>query len=135
MMTTATANTEVIKIRSLFNIKNSFCTIKTNGVVGMDNRKSALHGRGGGISSTNALLFLENGVNKISLEIGALGWFSDKHISDDERGKFNPLASCKLDLVSDNHGVNTTLTTIEVKINEAGVPESTENTNPIIRKK
>ncbi len=35
------------KIRSLFDIKYAFCSIKTNGVLGMDNRKSAYAGRGG----------------------------------------------------------------------------------------
>ncbi|ELJ77426.1 TPA: hypothetical protein LTB51_004784 [Escherichia coli] len=37
------------KIRSLFDIKYAFCSIKTNGVLGMDNRKSAYAGRGGGV--------------------------------------------------------------------------------------
>lgn len=132
MMTTVEADANVMSIRSLFNIKNSFCTIKTNGVVGMDNRRSALHGRGGGISSTNALLFLENGSNTIGIEIGSLGWFSRNAISDEERKRFNPLASCKLDLVRNDHGVRTTLTTIEIKINEAGIPESIQNNNKII---
>ena len=95
----AHASETTLKIRSLFNIKQAYCSIKTNGVKGLDNRKSAYHGRGGGISSTNSLLFLENGENEISLEIGALGWFSDQNLDDSERGKFDALSSCKLELV------------------------------------
>lgn len=124
MMTTATANTEVIKIRSLFNIKNSFCTIKTNGVIGMDNRNSAYHGRGGGISSTNSLLFLENGENEVSLEIGALGWFSKENISDNAKENFNPLSSCHLDLIKFEKNAQIKLASIHVDINKNGHPMS-----------
>ena len=59
------------KIRSLFDIKYAFCSIKTNGVLGMDNRKSAYAGRGGGSSRTKDMIFLEKGENEISLEIVA----------------------------------------------------------------
>ncbi|WP_157918119.1 hypothetical protein [Escherichia coli] len=45
------------KIRSLFDIKYAFCSIKTNGVLGMDNRKSAYAGRGGGGVRTYSVFF------------------------------------------------------------------------------
>ncbi|MBB6796263.1 hypothetical protein HEO22_022500 [Escherichia coli] len=49
------------KIRSLFDIKYAFCSIKTNGVLGMDNRKSAYAGRGGGVPALMLLCFLKMG--------------------------------------------------------------------------
>lgn len=85
MSLAAFSSNEPQKIRSLFNIQQAYCAIKTNDVTGFDNRKSAWKGRGGGISSTNTLMLVENGENEISLEIGALGWFSDKSLSPEER--------------------------------------------------
>ncbi|PWC15483.1 hypothetical protein DDT52_19460 [Brenneria roseae subsp. roseae] len=61
MMTTANAANESLRIRSVFDINYAFCAIKTNGVLGMDNRDSAVAGRGFGSSSTNAMLILANG--------------------------------------------------------------------------
>lgn len=80
------------KIRSKFNIEESYCAIKTNGVLGFSNRRSARRANGdstGAISSTNAMMLMANGENEISLEIGALGWFSDKPASMEERGVFS----------------------------------------------
>ena len=37
---------ENIKYRTLFDIKNSYCAIKTNGVIGQDNREWAYEGHG-----------------------------------------------------------------------------------------
>lgn len=124
MTTQANTNDAPLKIRSLFNIKKSFCAIRTNGTLGLNNRSSAYSGRGGGISSTNSLLFLENGKNEISLEIGALGWFSDKTINDTEREKFDKDAGCKLELVRFNNEKRTSLASIQVIINNEGVPVS-----------
>lgn len=121
------ANEPTNKIRSLFNIKNSFCLIKTNGVKGLDNRNSAYAGRGGGISSTNALLLLENGENEVSLEIGALGWFSKENITESQRGEFNSLASCKLDLVLFDDGKQKKLASIDVSIDKDGMPKGLFN--------
>jgi hypothetical protein len=68
------------KIRSRFNIQESYCAIKTNGVLGFSNRKDVLRENGDSTgttsSSTNAMMLMENGENEISLEIGALRWFS-----------------------------------------------------------
>ncbi|WP_229905846.1 hypothetical protein [Rahnella laticis] len=116
-----------IRIRTTFNIKNSFCNIKTNGVIGLDNRKSAFEGRGLGTSSTNALLFLENGINTVSIEIGALSWFSKDNLTSEDRNTFSKDATCKLDLVSFNHNQKKTLTSIEVRIGEDGVPIGINN--------
>lgn len=124
MSVMANAKEEVIKIRSLFNIKHSFCAIKTNEVLGMDNRNSAYEGRGGGISSTNALLFLENGENEISLEIGSLQWFSREDMDDSSRERFTPGSGCKLDLVIFGKNTeNTTLASINVIADNNGTPE------------
>ncbi|RLM17375.1 hypothetical protein BIY29_19170, partial [Brenneria alni] len=100
MLSTANAAIEPLKIRSVFDINYAFCAIKTNGVLGMDNRDFAVSGSGFGSSSTNALLFLANGENEITVEIGALGWFSTEKISDEERKKFHPDAGCKVDLTA-----------------------------------
>lgn len=91
------ANSQV-EIRSIFDINQIFCAIKTNGVTGQDNRYSAATGRGVGTSSTNSMLVLENGENDITLEVGALGWFSEKPLSPSSREAFNPDAHCKVSL-------------------------------------
>ncbi|RRO01658.1 hypothetical protein DMB85_020705, partial [Pectobacterium aquaticum] len=46
MMSTANAAEEPLRIRSVFDINSAFCAIKTNGVLGMDNRHSAVVGQG-----------------------------------------------------------------------------------------
>lgn len=111
-----------LKVRSIFNIKNSFCNIKTNEVTGLNNRKSAFSGRGGGTSSTNSLLFLENGYNTVSLEIGALGWFSRENLTSEKRNKFSKDAVCKLHLIHFDENQNKLLTAIEVSIDNNGFP-------------
>ncbi|HCL9275708.1 TPA: hypothetical protein N2219_004686, partial [Escherichia coli] len=107
------------KIRSKFNIEESYCAIKTNGVLGFSNRRSAWRANGdstGAISSTNAMMLMANGENEISLEIGALGWFSDKPASMEERGRFFPKAGCSLDLVRFIKQEETLLSSIKVTI-------------------
>lgn len=84
-------------VRSVFDISYAFCAIKTNGVQGAENRSSALAGRGYGTSSTNSMLALENGINKISIEFGSLDWFSDN--GDQPKGIFKADSSCSLSLV------------------------------------
>ncbi|AYM91227.1 hypothetical protein D9980_11905 [Serratia sp. 3ACOL1] len=111
-------------IRSLFDIEYAFCAIKTNGVLGLDNRNSARQGRGFGTSSTAAMLFLENGENEISLELGALGWFDKKATSVSERTQFNPQAGCKLELTAMRGSNNEILSAIEVGIGKDGLPEA-----------
>ncbi|PWC09494.1 hypothetical protein B4923_19575 [Brenneria roseae subsp. americana] len=122
MMTTANAANEPLKIRSVFDINYAFCAIKTNGVLGMDNRDSAVSGRGFGSSSTNAMLVLANGENDITLEIGALGWFSEEKLTDEERKKFHPESSCKLDLTAFKSKESKVLSRIHVGINKDGIP-------------
>ena len=135
MPTTVSANEKPLKIRSLFNIKSAFCNIKTNGVTGMDNRKSAYSGSGGGISSTNSLLFLENGTNEISIEIGSLDWFSEDQNNKGDFGNFDPNASCKLELVRFKENKNISIASINVKINENGVPEGSSGGINIVGRK
>jgi hypothetical protein len=125
MMTlTAHAEESRLYIRSLFDIEYAFCAIKTNGVLGMDNRDSAREGRGFGTSSTAAMLFLANGENEISLELGALGWFNEKFTSESERALFNPQASCKLELTAIRGSNSEVLSAIEVGIGKDGLPEA-----------
>ncbi|WP_104925283.1 hypothetical protein [Rahnella sikkimica] len=125
-----------LKIRTLFNIKDSFCSIKTNGVTGMDNRESAFDGYGRGISSTNSLLFMENGENEISLEIGSTAWFSDKKIDDSTRAIFSNSASCQIDLIRWDNKNKTTLGSITVSIDKDGKPiETSGPVNNIISRK
>ncbi|MGK9176083.1 hypothetical protein KXR87_23230 [Yokenella regensburgei] len=118
------SNNEPHKIRGLFNIQQAYCAIKTNDVTGFSNRKSAWRGQGGGISSTNAMMLMENGENEISLEIGALGWFSDEQLSQEERGHFDPHSACSLELVRFNGQEKQTLSSIKVTINTQGLPEA-----------
>ncbi|WP_445374452.1 hypothetical protein ACSLVK_20635 [Photorhabdus tasmaniensis] len=129
IMSSAKANEPKLYIRSLFDIQYAFCDIKTNGVTGMDNRDSAQEGRGFGTSSTASMLFLVNGENEISLEFGALGWFSQETLSDKARSLFNPEAECKLELTA-IHGKNSqVLTAIEVAMDKNGQPVATVSSN------
>ena len=124
------------KIRSLFNIQKAYCAIKTNGVTGFTNRKSAWRGQGKGLSSTNAIMLMENDENEISLEIGALGWFSEKSRTLAERGHFEPESACSLELVRFNRKEMQTLALITVSINPQGIPEAiSDNSSTINRSK
>ncbi|MDQ9128081.1 hypothetical protein RDT67_16780 [Serratia fonticola] len=111
-------------IRSLFNFEYAFCAIKTNGVLGIDNRNSARQGRGFGTSSTAAMLAMENGENEISLEFGALGWFDKKAISASERAQFDPQSGCKLELTAMRGSNNEVLSAIKVGIGMDSLPEA-----------
>ncbi|WNN50343.1 hypothetical protein RIN58_09715 [Siccibacter colletis] len=115
-----------MRIRSVFDINKSFCAIKTNGVLGMDNRDSALEGEGLGTSSTNALLVLENGINDITLEIGALGWFSGEKKNKEELERFDPDSYCKLALTLFSGEDRKTITRMKVTINNKGIPQVSE---------
>ncbi|MBN3117366.1 hypothetical protein H4F46_21075 [Pectobacterium brasiliense] len=123
MMSTANAANEPLRIRSVFDINSAFCAIKTNGVLGMDNRDSAVAGRGFGTSSTNALLALENGENEITVEIGALGWFSQENISDNEQRKaFKSDAGCKVALTAFKGEQSKVLSQFTIAIGKDGIP-------------
>lgn len=121
------AANDKMRIRSVFDINKSFCAIRTNGVLGIENRNSALAGRGYGTSSTNSMLFLENGVNNISIEIASLDWFTEK--SDSPKGKFDPNASCQLSLIASGNGKTITLKTLDVAINEENEPYEKVSSN------
>ncbi|ATV42499.1 hypothetical protein ACIPSR_02895 [Pectobacterium sp. CHL-2024] len=122
MMSTANAAEEPLRIRSVFDINSAFCAIKTNGVIGLDNRRSAVTGRGFGTSSTNALMVLENGENEITVEIGALGWFSKEAISDDARKAFKPDARCKVALTAFKGEQSKVLSQLTIAIGQDGIP-------------
>ncbi|MEH0874775.1 hypothetical protein QM999_08590 [Pectobacterium cacticida] len=119
---TANAAEEPLRIRSVFDIHSAFCAIKTNGVLGMDNRDSAVAGRGFGTSSTNALLFLENGENEITVEIGALNWFLPGHNSDNAHKAFAPDARCKVALTAFKGKETSVLTQFTIAIGQDGIP-------------
>lgn len=121
-MSTANATSETLKIRSVFDINSSFCAIKTNGVLGMDNRDSSLEGRGFGSSSTNTMMVLENGENDITVEIGSLGWFSLQNISDNERKLFKPDAGCKVALTAFKGKEAKILSELSITIDKDGIP-------------
>ncbi|GLY63157.1 hypothetical protein Pcaca05_40140 [Pectobacterium carotovorum subsp. carotovorum] len=122
MMSTANAAEEPLRIRSVFDINSAFCAIKTNGVLGMDNRHSAVAGRGFGTSSTNALMALENGENELTVEIGALGWFSKEAIGDEERKAFKPDAKCKVALTAFKGEQSKVLSQLTIAIGQDGIP-------------
>lgn len=121
------------KIRSRFTIQESYCAIKMNDVLGFSNRMNAWRKNGeptGAISSTNSIMAMEDGENELSLEIGALGWFSDKLIDKAEKSHFMPKAGCNLDLVRIMDGKETILSSINVTINKQGIPEAqSDNVN------
>ncbi|RAX10326.1 hypothetical protein [Photorhabdus bodei] len=129
VMQGANANEPQLYIRSLFDIQYAFCDIKTNGVTGMDNRDSALEGRGFGTSSTASMLLMANGENEVSLEFGALGWFSSDALSDKDRNHFNPEAKCTLELTAMRGKKSEVLTAIEVAIDKNGQPVATTPAN------
>ncbi|MQL49300.1 hypothetical protein GEA64_15625 [Photorhabdus khanii] len=129
VMSGANANEPRLYIRSLFDIQYAFCAIKTNDVLGMDNRNSARAGRGFGTASTGSMLFLVNGENEISLEFGALGWFSPDKLSDKTRNHFNPESKCKLELTAMRGKNSEVLTAIEVEVDKNGQPEAIVSTN------
>ncbi|WP_387691088.1 hypothetical protein [Photorhabdus sp. RM71S] len=129
VMRGANANEPRLYIRSLFDIQYAFCDIKTNGVTGMDNRDSAREGRGFGTASTASMLFMTNGENEISLEFGALGWFSSDKLSDETRNHFNPEAKCSLELTAMRGKKSEVLTAIEVAIDKNGQPVATTPAN------
>ncbi|WP_264628289.1 MULTISPECIES: hypothetical protein [unclassified Symbiopectobacterium] len=121
-MSTANAANEPLRVCSVFDINSAFCAIKTNGVLGMDNRHSAVAGRGFGTSSTNALLALENGENEITVEIGALGWFSKETIGDEARKSFKPDAGCKVALTAFKGKESKVLSQLTIAIGKDGIP-------------
>lgn len=114
-----------ISIRIIFDVNSAFCAIKTNGVLNSSNRSAALAGSGHGTSSTNSMLALENGENDITLEFGALDWFSD----GTDKGRFNPDSSCTLSLVQIKDGKATQLDNIKVTINKDMTPYVSESGN------
>ncbi|KGM29203.1 hypothetical protein KS18_05505 [Photorhabdus luminescens] len=122
VMQGANANEPRLYIRSLFDIQYAFCDIKTNGVTGMDNRDSAREGRGLGTASTASMLLMANGENEVSLEFGALGWFSSDALSDKDRNHFSPEAKCTLELTAMRGKKSEVLTAIEVAIDKNGQP-------------
>ncbi|MGV7961737.1 hypothetical protein QPK13_11695 [Photorhabdus tasmaniensis] len=128
-MVSAQANEPRLYIRSLFDIQYAFCAIKTNEVLGMDNRDSAREGRGFGSASTAAMLLMANGENEISLEFGALGWFSPDALSDKARNHFSPGAKCTLELTAMRGKESQVLTAIEVEIDKNGQPVATTPVN------
>ncbi|NHB95177.1 hypothetical protein [Photorhabdus stackebrandtii] len=128
-MLSAQANEPRLYIRSLFDIQYAFCAIKTNDVLGMDNRDSAREGRGFGSASTASMLLMANGENEISLEFGALDWFASDEVSDKARAHFNPEAKCKLELTAMRGKKSEVLTAIEVAMDKNGQPVATTPMN------
>src|SRR5699024_9958713 len=114
------------KYRTLFDIKNSYCAIKTNGVIGQDNRRLAYAGHGYGTASTAAMLLMENGQNEISIEFGGLNWFKEEITEEKLRTTFEAGASCKAELYRFEGDNQQKLSSITVTINEKGIPEAKE---------
>lgn len=122
MMSNATAANVTERIRSVFDINYSYCAIITNGVLGIDNRDSSVAGRGFGTASTNAMIFMENGQNDITVQMGALGWFDEHNRDSDEYKKFNSEAYCKLELTLFQGKLHKSIAKINVGINSDGYP-------------
>ena len=135
MMSSANAAKVTERIRSVFDISYSYCAIVTNGVLGMDNRRSAVAGRGFGTASTNAMMFLENGQNEITVQMGALGWFDKKSRNGNDYKKFHPEAYCKLDLTLFEGKKPISLGKMDIGINSDGYPYDKGNDKDIVATK
>lgn len=125
-----TANeNHVFDIRTKFSIKNIFCTIEHNDVIGVDNRVSAASGRGFGNGSVNSLLVLKNGENTVTITVAALGWFNLESKGTNKDINFNSESNCSLSIskFNRNDGDMTPIIKFEVKINKDGVPEAYVN--------
>lgn len=117
---------ENIEIRTKFSMKNIFCIIEHNDVIGFENRSSAALGRGFGNGSINSLLVLKNGENTVKITVASLGWFkSDISEITGDNEKFSNESKCTLDIIRVNSfsKEKNIITKMEVKINERGIPE------------
>lgn len=108
-------------IQTLFDINGAYCAIKANGAVGAENRTSAYEGRGLGSSSINTVLMLENGINDIAIDFGSLDWFS-KNEQIRQRNTFTQDAYCNLQVKLETQHHSVTLTTLNIKIDDHGIP-------------
>mgnify|MGYP000844122584 CR=1 FL=1 len=108
-------------IYSSLAINSAYCGIKINQVVGLENRTSAYEGRGLGSSSINTVLMLENGINDIAIDFGSLDWFS-KNEQIRQRNTFTQDAYCNLQVKLETQHHSVTLTTLNIKIDDHGIP-------------
>ena len=129
---TAQAKERNIEIRTAIDSKYLFCEVKTNGVPGYDNRASAMRGEGAGTTSTNSYIAMSNGANELTVEVGALDWFSKNAADIENKETFNPAAYCKavMTLVDYDNDRVVNLATLDIKINEQEVPEAYLNNEP-----
>ncbi|WMT14570.1 hypothetical protein [Serratia fonticola] len=121
VMSVANAQVDKAIYRSVFDMKYAFCSIKTNGIVGQDNRNSAGNGRGFGTGSTSSILLMENGENDIAIEISSVNWFNPK-IKGDDKNSFRKDAYCNLDLIKYNKQGSQTISNIKITIDDTGKP-------------
>ncbi|MEG0281478.1 MAG: hypothetical protein RR510_17740 [Morganella sp. (in: enterobacteria)] len=128
----AQAKERNIEIRTSIDSKYLFCEVKTNGVPGYDNRASAMRGEGAGTTSTNSYIAMSNGANELTVEVGALDWFAENAAEIKNKETFNPAAYCKavMTLVDYDNDRVVNLATLDIKINEQGVPEAYLNNEP-----
>lgn len=128
----AQAKERNIEIRTAIDSKYLFCEVKTNRVPGYDNRASALRGDGAGTTSTNSYIAMSNGVNELTVEVGALDWFAENAAELENKESFNPAAYCKavMTLVDYDNGQTVNLATLDIRINEQGLPEAYLNGVP-----
>ncbi|WP_156656596.1 hypothetical protein [Morganella psychrotolerans] len=129
---TAQAKERNIEIRTSIDSKYLFCEVKTNGVPGYDNRASAMRGEGAGTTSTNSYIVMSNGENELTVEVGALDWFSKNAAEIENKETFNPAAYCKAEmtLVDYDNDQVLNIATLEIKINEQGIPTAYLNNVP-----
>ncbi|TQI79677.1 hypothetical protein FHU10_0224 [Serratia fonticola] len=130
IMSTANAQTDKIIYRSVFDIKNAFCSIKTNGVVGQDNRSDAGIGRGFGTGSTSAMLFMENGENEISVEIASTNWFDEKLTNEHDKNRFDKDAYCNLNLIKYKKNKSENISNIRISVNDNNPTSITSTIEP-----
>lgn len=126
------ANNTQPKIRSIFNVNELFCALRVNSVSSVDNRYSAINGYNLFSSSSNSWLVLENGENEITLEVGALGWFSNKNSHEKETNQYSTNAYCKVELTAFSADEQKVITRMNVTINNNGHPQA--NIDESVRK-
>ena len=118
------ANNTQPKIRSIFNVNELFCALRVNSVSSVDNRYSAINGYNLFSSSSNSWLVLENGENEITLEVGALDWFSNKNSKDKETNQYSTDAYCKVELTAFSANEQKIITRMNVTIDNNGHPQA-----------
>ncbi len=75
---------------------------------------------------------MSNGANELTVEVGSLDWFAENAAELENKEKFNPAAYCKavMTLVDYDNRQTVNLATLDIRINQQGLPEAYLNNEP-----